>query len=254
MTAPQNLNDTDVFKAINYGKPIELQELIRSGKHKDILAPALRRVIELLGFMDPYDKNRIAKLDRLFNMADMLIKDGVPIDTECWTTTILDRFIMHHRIHELKDCLNKNEIVENQFISLISTACTSDKEDVALMLISLGLQKYDLSQTTLLHSCAYKETFRAAKKLLEIGIDIDHANHYGRTALHAAAAEENEKMILFLLQNGANPTIKDSEDLIPIDFVEKKDSQSYSILSCAIERHHLDNLAGDHEIDDGLSF
>lgn len=47
----------------------------------------------------------------------------------------------------------------------------------------------------------------ASKLLIENGLDVNHQNDVGETALHYAASANNEKFIKFLIKNGANVNI-----------------------------------------------
>ena len=45
---------------------------------------------------------------------------------------------------------------------------------------------------------------------------------YDRTALHIAVARNNLEMVKYLIENGANPKLRDSDYLTPLDFAKIK--------------------------------
>jgi len=51
------------------------------------------------------------------------------------------------------------------------------------------------------------------------GVDLDSPDGYGDTPLHNAVLEGNENIILYLLTNGADPTIKNKKGQMPYDFI-----------------------------------
>jgi ankyrin repeat protein len=78
------------------------------------------------------------------------------------------------------------------------------------------------NQVTLLHAslCGAKESLPIIKHVLSLGIDINAQDGDGQTPLHWACKEdtaESRAQIQYLIANGASLTIKDSEDLTPID-------------------------------------
>ncbi|MBK6622584.1 MAG: ankyrin repeat domain-containing protein [Saprospirales bacterium] len=79
-----------------------------------------------------------------------------------------------------------------------------------------------------LHYCALKNDIKTAKLILEKGVNIDLIDSYGNTPLWRAvfeAREEKYEVVLFFIQNGANPTIKNNTGISPLDFARKVDDQ-----------------------------
>ena len=58
------------------------------------------------------------------------------------------------------------------------------------------------------------------KELLQRGANVNHQNHWDRTALHESAIENNTDVIRLLLQYGASTTKEDSEGRTPIECAE----------------------------------
>lgn len=59
----------------------------------------------------------------------------------------------------------------------------------------------------------YQKDYAALKRAVSDGVDLNIADMDGRTAIIHAVLDENadSKMVQFLIQNGANPNIKDKE-------------------------------------------
>ena len=55
------------------------------------------------------------------------------------------------------------------------------------------------------------------KELVKLGCSVSNTDKQGRTALHYAVDLENEDIIKFLIQNGANPNTKDETGSSPLD-------------------------------------
>ncbi len=78
------------------------------------------------------------------------------------------------------------------------------------------------------------EEFRALwERLLEAGIDVNAANQDGRTALFFRS-EDNDSFVRFLLDHGADPTIRDKRGKAALDYQEGGVAE---ILREAIEEH-----------------
>ena len=54
-----------------------------------------------------------------------------------------------------------------------------------------------------------------ARALIEAGADVNRQCEHGRTALHMAAAWAHLEVVMFLMDNGADPTIRDVEGMTP---------------------------------------
>ena len=56
---------------------------------------------------------------------------------------------------------------------------------------------------------------RVARVLVEAGANINRQCEHGRTGLHMAAAWGHLDVVMFLMENRADPTIRDDEDMTP---------------------------------------
>ena len=75
--------------------------------------------------------------------------------------------------------------------------------------------------------------------LLKNGAEIDALDNFGGSALHAAAACQSQtRVIKLLLKHGANPHLRDSEGLTPLDVARKyKHTQVEQFLLARLPGH-----------------
>ncbi len=87
-----------------------------------------------------------------------------------------------------------------------------------LRILSYLLKKGSSFNDDLLHVAVWHGNLEVIKFLIdELKIDINARNKYGETPLHYAAKTNNEQLITYLLNRGANPNIKDNEHRTPYD-------------------------------------
>ncbi len=60
----------------------------------------------------------------------------------------------------------------------------------------------------------------AVKLCHELGMDINHANSMGLTAVHGAANRGSDSIIRYLVENGADLAVKDNEGRTPLDWAK----------------------------------
>ena len=66
-----------------------------------------------------------------------------------------------------------------------------------------------------------------AQTLLKKGLSINAcAGQEGNTCLHFACEDVNDEMIRFLLENSADPNIKNKEGKLPLQMVQNFDARS----------------------------
>ena len=86
---------------------------------------------------------------------------------------------------------------------------------------------------TVLHCCVYakeysleslnylESSFRVTKK-----VDVNHRDRAGRTVLHHAAIQGDENVCMWLIQKGANPTMRDAGLMTPSDLALRSNQKS----------------------------
>ncbi|KAI9864361.1 MAG: hypothetical protein M1813_003281 [Trichoglossum hirsutum] len=72
----------------------------------------------------------------------------------------------------------------------------------------LAVNGHDKSGLTILHKACWHGNVEMASTLLRLGVEIDTPDNRGWTALHLAAARGHEKIIRFLVENGAKLTTR----------------------------------------------
>ena len=114
----------------------------------------------------------------------------------------------------------------------IEIAVVSNQIEVVKLLLSHGAnikKKTGPSGFTLLQWATQSGFLEIAKLLLESGLAIDVKGKWGRTALHGAVYWEEsmwieynrDRVVRFLLENGANPNKEDSDGLTAFDMAKK---------------------------------
>lgn len=104
-----------------------------------------------------------------------------------------------------------------------------------------------------------QKLLQLAKVLIENGININHKNNNGQTALHLATIYENFNIIKLLIDNNVNAFIEDNNQMMPIftsidrsysitklllEFMDDPNvtSNGYSLLYKVIDRNRIDVL------------
>ncbi|XP_057293944.1 ankyrin repeat and SOCS box protein 11-like isoform X3 [Hydractinia symbiolongicarpus] len=89
--------------------------------------------------------------------------------------------------------------------------------------MELGNEEKETVQSQLYIACFWG-FHEVVKTLIERGADVNHKNADTLwTPLHAAAFQENGKIIMFLLEHNANPYSKDFGERTPADFASVSD-------------------------------
>lgn len=108
-------------------------------------------------------------------------------------------------------------------------ACRGGNLRLARILIAAGANPLatieDGGNGTLLATCAFQSISALeacgqsalAELLLNLGVNVDASNWYGRTALHAAIAAGNVELVIVLLDHGAAHSIPDCLKHTPLD-------------------------------------
>ena len=70
-----------------------------------------------------------------------------------------------------------------------------------------------------------RHALQAAQAALEFGADIDHADHLGNVALHAAAERNYETVVKFLAEQGADLNVKNKADQTPLELATRAEDR-----------------------------
>ena len=84
------------------------------------------------------------------------------------------------------------------------------------------IRAYDTAGLAPIHYCILKDDLSTLRSLLKLGVDINtpirtNAALDGYTSLHLAAMYHRTKLLSFLLENGAIPTLAGIDGIKPID-------------------------------------
>lgn len=100
----------------------------------------------------------------------------------------------------------------------------------------------------LLHTLLDDDNLKKAKELIKQGADINYQNKYGQTILYVAIemyGESDIDFIIFLLENGADPSIKDKDRYSPmINYLFRHTYENIHIIPDLIENWYINKLRG----------
>ena len=93
------------------------------------------------------------------------------------------------------------------------TLATRSGIDPLMAAAGLGTQEQDTTGRYKTES----QSIEAIRILMDAGLDVNHADRRGRTAVHGAALQGYNDVIRFLADNGAQLDIEDAEGFTPLD-------------------------------------
>jgi len=102
-----------------------------------------------------------------------------------------------------------------------------DSTELVQQLVQRGA---DVRAPGILQSAAFNGRVRHIEYLMSQGVDINSRNRYGATALHVASGRGLVDMVTWLLGHGANPSLKDAQDLLPIDWARQRNQDAVASL------------------------
>ncbi|ORX42663.1 ankyrin [Piromyces finnis] len=123
-------------------------------------------------------------------------------------------------------------------------ACYKGNENIVKYLIKNGVDpriKNDYGRMSLHFVCgAEKENINLVKYLIEdIGLDINIQNKDGCTPLHYACEQGNENIVKYLIEKGADTSIKNNNGRISLHCTCKAKRESVNIVKYLIEKRGL---------------
>lgn len=112
----------------------------------------------------------------------------------------------HNEIDEIAEMMNKSDIPDGEILNMV-----------------LNLQDIDMcghdERTALFHACAFKRN-DVAKKLIELGADINKSDSSYKTALHSASITGNIEIIPLLLDSNADINAQEKRGFTALDFAK----------------------------------
>ncbi|KAE9546613.1 hypothetical protein FO519_010175, partial [Halicephalobus sp. NKZ332] len=123
----------------------------------------------------------------------------------------------------------------------IHIAVASGKCDIISLLLDKGADvdakgRYNdddpsiTPSVTVLQFAAKGGHIECVRTLVMKGADINHQDHYGRTALHGAAKDGNYEIAKFLVENGANASLKTNNGNTALDLAAKSSEKNEELI------------------------
>jgi len=139
---------------------------------------------------------------------------------------------------------------DRQGMTALHLAVANNHAEVVDRLIAAGadINAADSTGLTPLHAGLAADT-AVLDKLSRKGAQIHTTNVYGSTPLHTAAASANVTAVKWLLDQGADPTIKNENGFTPLDLA-RKDSEAAEVLRAAMSGEKPSARADHAEIPD----
>lgn len=121
----------------------------------------------------------------------------------------------------------------NEGMDIIQAALSAKNSTLVLSLLDQGLFHPDhaeLDGTTLLMAALLAEQFDLADELVQRGADVNMQRPVfpgnGETALHLAARQASFQSVIWLIENGADPTIENVDNHQPSELIPELDKES----------------------------
>ena len=127
----------------------------------------------------------------------------------CQNTDILSKFI------EIQD---QKKVKETFLLDFFDRAVSANSPNAKIILKYLNTHADSFDGNNTLHHGALNKSVNILKISKESGIKIEEKNFHGDTPLHIAAASGNDKVVNYLLANGASSThfMKNKDEQIPL--------------------------------------
>lgn len=140
-------------------------------------------------------------------------------------------------------------------------ACRENNVEAMKRFLTGGFSKEtkDEKGNSALHAAAEADAQSAARFLLDKGMAIDSRGHGGRTPLMTAVISNKPRMVKWLLQQGADPKLKDEENFKALMLAVREGSAGSVAELAAYDREDLDSalllaaLLGKADVIDALT-
>jgi ankyrin repeat protein len=120
---------------------------------------------------------------------------------------------------EIFQDIGLEKITAKHYAPLIVIASFFNRVDIIEKLFELNPAEIDRASTagrTALHVSATENRVECIKYLLKKGAAVNVQDNNGNTPLHYAASKGNIALCFMLIASGADPTIRNTENLIPL--------------------------------------
>jgi len=99
---------------------------------------------------------------------------------------------------------------------------------VELLKLNPDVDERDKFGGTALHAAIWQSDIRVVQVLVEHGFDVNAIGHQtGYTPLHDAVKSENKEAFAYLLEKGADPHIKDKQNMDVMELAVEEDQVKY---------------------------
>ncbi|WP_417820204.1 ankyrin repeat domain-containing protein [Terasakiella sp.] len=93
---------------------------------------------------------------------------------------------------------------------------------------NINVDERDKFGGTVLNAAIWQDDIRIIKALVDYGFDINaRGTETGYTPLHDAVKAENKEALIYLLEIGADPHIKDNQNMDAMEFAREEEATKY---------------------------
>ncbi|MGM0608450.1 MAG: ankyrin repeat domain-containing protein [Candidatus Muiribacteriota bacterium] len=223
--AVNELGQTAIFNAVRNNKNDNVKFLLQKGANPDCYDNTNLRILTL------------AIQKRNFENAKVIMDYGADINYDFLQHTAftyalnLEQYkIAEYMIEKGLEVNSVNKMGDTPLIKSIRKG--TYRLTYQLILNDADIEKRErFNDYTPLMQAASVDNFRAANLLIERGADIDFINENGETAFEIAVKSDSDKIVLRLIEKGANHKISSSDDFVPlIHFVRQENSKMVEYL------------------------
>jgi ankyrin repeat protein len=177
----------------------------------------------------------LACLQKNFELIDLLLKQGSPIDAQNFN----GRSVLHQAVALADLTLVKYLIEKNANLELgdhgnktpFFLAIQKNYFHIAHFLAEQGahIETKSNQEMAPIHIATTKGSAGLIELILQYGADINLQEGSGKTSLHIAVEKKNKEIIKLLLHHKADKTVKDLDNLPPLDYA-KQDTEIAQLL------------------------